>query len=226
MHVIVVYNHPYEGSYCRALLEATLRGLERGGHTADVIDLDADGFDPSMSRADLRAFVRAPEVGAGTLEALSPRVQNYARRLQRADHLVFIFPIWWELMPARTKGFIDRVVFPGVAYEYTRFGMRSLLRLSGVTLVTTMNTPRPAYRWLFGDAVSRALLRGTFWKIGVPNRRWVNLSLVKQARPEQRRRWLEKLESRFARLRPPRRMFGGSRASSSPPPPRPRSLEL
>lgn len=200
MRVLVVFNHPYEGIFCRAILRSTIAGLERGGHTVDVIDLDRDGFDPVMKEADLLAFVRAPEVGPSTLAALTPRVRDYAQRLQEAAHLVFLFPIWWELMPALTKGFIDRVIFPGVAYEYSRRGMRTRLQLQGVTMVTTMNTPWPICRWVFGNAVSRALLRGTFWKIGVRNRSWVDLAMVKEVNRPKRQRWLRRIEARFARL--------------------------
>ncbi len=198
MNTLIVINHPYQGSYCRAVLDATIRGLHRAGHDVDVIDLDFDRFSPIMTTQDLAAFVQAPKVGPAIIERLSPEVQGYAKRLKWADHLIMIFPIWWELMPAQTKGFIDRVIFPGVAYEYEKYGMKSLLKLQQVTMITTMNTPRPAYRWLFGDAISRALLRGTFWKIGIRKRHWLNLTRVKQVPQAKRERWLQKIENRFA----------------------------
>ena len=53
---------------------------------------------------------------------LTPKIIEYSNRLKKADHLIFIFPIWWELMPALTKGFIDRALFPGIAYDHNPKG--------------------------------------------------------------------------------------------------------
>ncbi len=201
MKVLVVFNHPYEGSYCNAILDAITRGAERAGHELDLVHLDRDDFDPVMRAKDLAAFVQAWELGESVLDRLDPQVQDYAKRLLAAEHLVFVFPIWWELMPALTKGFVDKVIFPGVAYDYAGASMKSRLsKLRGLTVVTTMNTPAPAYRLLFGNAVQRALVRGTFWKIGCPRRKWINLSMVKFASRKRRERWLDKIETRFAAL--------------------------
>lgn len=49
-----------------------------------------------------------------------PLVANYQQRLIAADHIVFIFPIWWEAMPALTKGFLDKVFAKGIVYEETK----------------------------------------------------------------------------------------------------------
>ena len=64
-----------------------------------------------MRSEDLKAFCDK--------KTIDPKVIKYSNKIKNADHLVFIFPIWWELMPAMTKSFIDKVIFPGVAYEYT-----------------------------------------------------------------------------------------------------------
>lgn len=70
-------------------------------------------------------------------------------------------------MPALTKGFIDKVIFPGAAYEYTAsgYGRRTLLpKLRSTTVITTMNTPKLVYRFIFGNAIKQVLLKGTFKK--------------------------------------------------------------
>lgn len=135
MNVVIVYNHPYDKSFCHAILESAKKGLLKAGHTVDVIDLDKDKFNPVMTDEDLLAFRNH--------QVIDEHAKNYIKRIQQADHLVFIFPIWWELMPAMTKGFIDKVIFPGSAYTYTfsGYGMKSLLKkLQSTTVITTMNT--------------------------------------------------------------------------------------
>jgi len=197
MKIAIVFNHPYEGSFCNAILQSVIRGLHQAGHDTDVLHLDNEGFNPVMTAEDLNGF------RLGT--PIDPQVINYRQRLATADHLVFIFPIWWELMPAMTKGFIDKVIFPGVAYDYDRSRrfprmVKKFQRLKGITLITTMNSASLVYRLIFGNAIKRALFTGTFWKMGYGNRKWINLSMVKFVAEEKRKKWLLQLEQRFSRL--------------------------
>jgi len=197
MRTAVVFNHPYEGSYCNAVLEAVLSGLRLGGHEADLFHLDNDGFDPVMRAADLKGFKDGSPV--------DPKALEYRSRLEQADHLVLIFPIWWELMPAMTKGFIDKVIFPGVAYDYDNSGrwpkmVKRWARLKGITLITTMNTPSSVYRLIFGNAIKKAVFTGTFWKMGYGPRKWINLNMVKFVSAKKRKKWLGEIETRFSQL--------------------------
>ncbi|KZL25781.1 NAD(P)H-dependent oxidoreductase [Pseudovibrio sp. Ad37] len=203
MRVLIVFNHPYEGSYCHAVLGSVMKGLLSNDHEVDLIHLDNDEFDPVMRSKDLKAFVSARIQPQESAELLDPQVQDYKARLQRAEHIIFIFPIWWELMPALTKGFIDKVIFPGIAYDYNEHGTRMLCKLSelrGVTMITTMNTPGFAYRLIFGNAIKKAVLTRTFWKMGVKNRRWVNLTYVKFCKERKRKKWLSDIQRSMARL--------------------------
>jgi putative NADPH-quinone reductase len=193
MRTLIVFNHPYEGSYCNAILDSVEKGLSRAGHEIDLIYLDKEDFNPVMTSDDLLAFIDR--------EPIDPKVLEYKSRLEKADHLVFIFPIWWELMPALTKGFIDKVLFPGVAYQYKEngLGMKPLLNnLKRVSVITTMNTPGVMYRFLFGNAIKKSLLRGTFWKMGYKNRKWISLNMVKMVSEKKRKKWLEKIEYKFS----------------------------
>lgn len=194
MKVLIVFNHPYEGSYCNAILSSVCRGLEKANHQVDVNHLDKDEFNPVMTAQDLKAF--------RDKQPSDTKVIEYKERLEKADHIIFIFPIWWELMPAIMKGFIDKVIFPGVAYDYVNGSntkMKPLLRnIKGVTVITTMNTPRILYRFVFGNAIQKSLLRGTFWKLGYKNRKWISFNMVKQVSYEKRKLWLEKIENTFA----------------------------
>jgi len=204
MRVLVVFNHPYQGSFCHSILNSVMRGLDDGQHEIDVIHLDKDQFDPVMRRKDLQAFTIAKTDPDRAFTMLDEQVLDYKQRVESADHIVFIFPIWWELMPALTKGFIDKLIFPGIAYNYKEngLGMYSLLnKLEGVTMITTMNTPSLAYRLLFGNAIQKALLMGTFWKIGIKKRKWINLTNVKFSSDKKRAKWLSDIEMRFMQLR-------------------------
>jgi putative NADPH-quinone reductase len=207
MRIMLVLDHPYtltsaenvvhRRSFSGAVAASVVRGANAGGHDVDVVDLAADGFQPSMSRDDLVAWRQAGVV--------DPLVEDYQRRLFEADHLVFVFPIWWEAMPAATKGFLDRVLTKGIVYEEL-VGARGnpfrnkLDRLGGVTVCTVMTTPDKAYRWWYRDPVTKILFRGTFGKIGVKNLRWVNYADVTAKTDDERAGMLRRTEERFAAL--------------------------
>ena len=197
MKVVIVFNHPYDGSFCNAILNSVTIGLQKSNHEVDVILLDKEGFNPVMTGADLNAF--------RLQKAIDPKVLEYNNRIKDADHLVFIFPIWWELMPALMKGFIDKVIFPGVAYDYkdaSNTYMKPLwTNIKGVTMITTMNTPNWAYWLIFGNAIKKAMILGTFWKTGYKNRKWISFNQVKMVSNEKRKKWLTGLENRFENLK-------------------------
>jgi NAD(P)H dehydrogenase (quinone) len=201
MKVVIVFNHPYEGSYCNAILQSVLSGLKKAGHDTDLIHLDKEEFDPVTRAKDLQAFVQAKSKQL-SLASLDPKVLEYRERMKDAGHLIFIFPIWWELMPAMTKGFIDKVVFPGIVYDYGKRTMvKKLVHVNGVTLITTMNTPSLMYRLLFGNAIKKSFFTGTFWKTGYANRKWISLNMVKFVSEERRKKWLVHIEQRFEQLK-------------------------
>jgi putative NADPH-quinone reductase len=194
MKVVIVFNHPYEKSYCNAILKAVISGLRKSNYEVDIIHLDKENFNPVMTADDLKGFVnRSP---------IDPKVIEYKKRLEGASHLIFIFPIWWELMPAMTKGFIDKVIFPGVAYDYKPNGFmkKKFTNMQSITLITTMNTHSFFYRLIFGNAIKKAFFTGTFWKMGYKNRKWISLNMVKMVSEQKRKKWLVKIEQRFANL--------------------------
>ncbi|MEW6773965.1 MAG: NAD(P)H-dependent oxidoreductase [Bacteroidota bacterium] len=195
MRTVIVFNHPYEGSYCNAILNAVTNGLQKANCEIDLMHLDNDGFNPVMSKADLKAFVEH--------KPIDKQVIDYHERLKNADHLIFIFPIWWDLMPAATKGFIDRVLSPGVVYDHhpRGFGLVPLLKnLKSVTIITTMNKPKIMYSLLTGNLIRKAMLRSVFKTMGYKNLNWISFASVKSVSQEKRVKWLTAIESRFAKL--------------------------
>ncbi|ODS73155.1 MAG: NADPH:quinone reductase [Cytophagaceae bacterium SCN 52-12] len=195
MRTVIVFNHPYEGSFCNAILSAVTAGLQKGNHEVDLMHLDNDGFNPVMSKADLKAFVAH--------QPADPQVIGYNERLKKADHLVFIFPIWWDIMPAMTKGFIDRVLFPGVVYDHhpRGFGLVPLLKnLESITIITTMNKPGIMYSLLIGNLIRKVMLKSVFKTMGYKNLSWISFTSVKSVSQERRRKWLVNLENRFSKL--------------------------
>ena len=150
MRMLLVLDHPYtiasaedvphRRSFTAALAAAAMRGAEQAGHEVDLADLAADGFNPAMTREDLLGWRR----GA----AVDPLTLDYQRRLLEADHLVFAFPIWWEAMPATTKGFLDY------------FGLRRLEDLPPLSELKEIGELEPQLSFEPGDGADGTIQEG------------------------------------------------------------------
>lgn len=112
MHALVVVAHPEPGSLSQSLAAQVADGVRTapGGHTVELADLAAEGFDPRFTAADLAVHRQraAPPADVAAEQA----------RLDRADALVLVYPVYWWSMPALLKGWIDRVFSNGWALEY------------------------------------------------------------------------------------------------------------
>ena len=207
MRVLLVLDHPYtydsadnvphQRSFSAAIAAAATRGATEAGHQVDLIDLAADGFSPAMSKEDLVAWRQSRSV--------DPIVLDYQRRLFQADHLVFVFPVWWEAMPAATKGFLDRVLTKGVIFDELPNAKgnpfhNNLERLRGVSVLTVMTTPDKAYRLWYRDPTTKIMFKGTFGKIGIKNLKWINYASVTEKTDGQRQEMLRGTHHRFAAL--------------------------
>ncbi|MEZ2220130.1 NAD(P)H-dependent oxidoreductase [Rhizobium sp. RCC_161_2] len=120
MRVLVLHSHPVEESYGAALHRQTIESLKAAGHEVDDCNLYAEGFDPVLSRHDRMIYHDYPE----NTEA----VKSYVERLQRAEGLVIVTPVWNFGFPAILKGYFDRVWLPGVTFELVNGKVTSKLQ--------------------------------------------------------------------------------------------------
>lgn len=123
MHALIVHAHPEPRSFNATLKSVAVDTLRRRGHTVEVSDLHAEGFDPVekpshyVERAEPGCFAPlAEQRHAWTTDTLPADVRREIGRLQRADLLILQFPLWWHAQPAILKGWFDRVFVNGGLY--------------------------------------------------------------------------------------------------------------
>ncbi|HEX2215207.1 MAG TPA: NAD(P)H-dependent oxidoreductase [Xanthobacteraceae bacterium] len=109
MRVLYLYAHPLPESFHAAILKEALAGLAEAKHEVDLADLYAEGFDPVMSVEERRDYHDTSKNQS--------RVESYVARLHAADALVVQFPVWSFGPPAILKGYFDRLLMPGVAFD-------------------------------------------------------------------------------------------------------------
>lgn len=111
MTTLVVVSHSDPQSLTQHVARSTSDAIRNLGGDVDIADLHAENFDPRFSKDDVNLFR-----GKGTPPADVVAEQD---RIDRADDLILVFPMYWWSMPALLKGWIDRVFVSGWAYEFT-----------------------------------------------------------------------------------------------------------
>lgn len=110
MHALIVTAHPDRDAHTHRVAEQLARGIIASGqHTAEQADLAAEGVDPRFTLHDVRQFKGHA--------ASPPDVLAEQQRVDRADALVLVHPVYWWSFPAQLKGWIDRVFTQGWAYQ-------------------------------------------------------------------------------------------------------------
>lgn len=160
MNYLLITCHPYDGSFNASVATALKQTICEKGHNVSEIDLIEDGFNPVMTSPDLRAW--------GKGQSVDPLVPKYQSEIEKADVLVFPFPIWWGAMPAVLKGFCDKVLLPGWAYKYGEHGELVGLQTSKKAIViTTMETPCEVFEEFFNNPVEGAFIKDTLQTCGM-----------------------------------------------------------
>lgn len=177
--VVVVLGHAGD-SFCAALAQAYCETAGQAGHEVRLLALAALRFDPV-----LRGGYRAEQ-------DLEPDLLAAQETLRWADHLVFVYPIWWGGLPALLKGFLDRVLLPGFAFRYEKGKAfpTPLLRGRTAHLVVTMDTPPWYFRWIHQAPGIRQMKRNTLAFCGVRPVGTLALGTVRNASPGRREAWL------------------------------------
>lgn len=163
MHVLVILDHPNPKSFSHALAAAFREGAEAAGHSVELGDLHAEGFNPLWSMADIEA-----DEGAG----VPGDVLAEQARIERADAIALVFPLFWWGMPSMMKGWVDRVWRWGWAYDQLEDRELSLQRpRTGVLLVAAGARSDEMEREGYKAALETAWTQGTFGYFGFSPRR-------------------------------------------------------
>lgn len=188
MNTLIIYAHPWDGSFNHHVLEKTVRMLEEKGDKVDVIDLNKDQFNPVMTPADLKVFALG--------QYADPLAEKYVTRLKEADNLIMIFPIWWYGEPAILKGFYDKVFLKGHVYGEVDHQLQGLLKISKATILTTANIDKTIFSYL-GDPIQNVLAKGILRTVGINNVTWIHCPTVHV--PEARETFLGEIKEHLSK---------------------------
>jgi putative NADPH-quinone reductase len=189
MKISVILAHPHKKSFNYAIYETVLETLQRNGHDIRPHDLYYEKFDPLLEGVEL-----------ATGETSDWRIIKHRDEIKEADGIIIIHPNWWGQPPAILKGWCDRVLRSGVAYEFDvdddGSGVpKGLLKAKTALVFNTSNTPEERENKVFGDPLERIWKDCIFDFCGVNNFYRRMFRVVASSPLKKREEWLDEVET-------------------------------
>lgn len=193
MKILIVYSHPYDGSFNNAVKEKVVLTLKETGHSVELRDLYSINFNPVLSASELVSLKNGK---------IFDDVKEEQEFVSWADIMVFIYPIWWGGMPAIARGYLDRVFSYGYAYLDTDQGPVGLLNKKRIILINTVGATEELYR---DNGMKKALEIvadiGVFQFCDAKVEKHIHLSGIPTSTLEDRKSMLADIESFFKKLK-------------------------
>ena len=155
MRALVIYCHPRPDSFTAAVRDTVLDRLRAAGAEVRLTDLYKAGFDPRLTAQEHTDYEDEAKNRAPVAEDIAD--------LQWCDTLIFVYPTWWYGLPAMLKGWLDRVLVPGIAFlmpDAANAGIRpGLSHITRLGLFTTSGASWWLTRYVSAPG-KRTILRG------------------------------------------------------------------
>ncbi|WP_050613709.1 NAD(P)H-dependent oxidoreductase [Bacillus testis] len=119
MKHLIVFAHPSQDSFNGAILKTICTQLQNQGQPVEIRDLYRLSFSPVLTQDEIRGFKEL---------SYSKDIAKEQDYIDWADVLYFIYPTWWYAAPAILKGYFDRVLSSGFAFQSTLEGPAGLLK--------------------------------------------------------------------------------------------------
>ena len=192
MQISVILAHPDPGSFNHAIAGSAAQELARLGHEVLFHDLYAEGFDPVLPAGEIPKDALLPEA-----------VRVHCREIAHSGGTVIVHPDWWGQPPAILKGWADRVLRPGVAYEFLEGDAgegipAGLLKARAAVVFNTSNTPAKREATVFGDPLETLWKSCIFEFCGVTRVTRKMFGVIVTSTPEDRERWLTEVRTMIA----------------------------
>ena len=185
MKVTVILTHPDEESFNHAIAEAAIETLNTNGHEVTFHDLYQEEFPPVLPAEEVPRDVVLP-----------PVISEHCAEISEADGIIIIHPNWWGQPPAILKGWIDRVLRPGVAYTFAEGDagdgeLIGLLKAETVLVFNTSNTPEERELNKYGDPLETLWKNNMFISCGAKSYYRKNFGIIITSTLRQRQEWLK-----------------------------------
>lgn len=189
MKHLIVYAHPNPESLNHHLKKTVIHSLQNGNHEIVVRDLYQLNFNPTLSLEDMKGQ-RTGQVAVDVKEE-----QDF---ISWAEHITFIYPIWWTGMPAIMKGYIDKVMSYGFAYWYDQGIQKGLLAGKQTVIINTHGKSAAEYEAIGMDkALSLTSDQGIYTYCGLKIKQHYFFDKADKATSESIEHWTKEVEKNY-----------------------------
>lgn len=184
--ILIILGQPSSNSLCAALARTYADAARQSGAEVRLLELGKMAFDPVLHH------------GYAQIQPLEPDLLDAQASITWAQHLVWVYPIWWGGLPALLKGFLDRIFLPGFAFKYRPNSALwdRLLTGRSAELLVTMDSPPWYYRWVQRQPGHRQMKQTILEFSGIRPVRVHSFGPVIKSSEATRAEWLQRVPAR------------------------------
>ena len=187
--ILVINGHPdaAPAHLCAGLASAYADGATAAGYRVERLEIGALDFPLIRSSRDYHG------------SPIPADIKIAQETVQRAEHLVIVFPIWFGGPPAFLKAFFEQLLRKGFALSSPQAALMSLLAGKSVRVIVTMGAPLPIFRLLLGGHGVASFVKGLLWATGAGPVRQTLFGRAHLEDPVRKARWLAEVKALGAR---------------------------
>lgn len=194
MQISVILAHPDSSSFNHAIAHTVTETLEQNGHQVFFHDLYRENFNPCLPANEIPKNVPLPV-----------EIEQHCREIASVDGIIVVHPNWWGTPPAILCGWVDRVMRPGVAYEFLEHDSgegvpNGLLKADKALVFNTSNTETERERTVFRDPLESIWKNCIFDLCGIRAFQRRMFNIIVTSTPQQRTQWLEEVRTMVAAM--------------------------
>jgi NAD(P)H dehydrogenase (quinone) len=188
LNISIILANPGTNSFNHSIAKTCWKKLTENGHISNFHDLYAEKFDPILNSSEI------PKNGE-----IDEKIKEHCQELKNCDGIIIIHPNWWGMPPAILKGWIDRVIRPGIAYEFIDGDNGEgvpvgLLKAKSALVFNTSNTSEERENKIFKDPLETIWKNCIFDLCGVKQFDRRMFRILVTSTNEQRIQWLKEVE--------------------------------
>lgn len=187
MQISLILAHPNRQSFNHAIARTVLGQLKKNEHQVHFHDLYKENFDPLLVHTETFNHALLPK-----------EIAKHCEEISKAKGIVIVHPNWWGQPPAILKGWVDRVIRPGIAYEFMEGDSgegvpKGLLKAKAAVVFNTSNTETERESKIFGDPLETIWKNCIFGLCGISNFSRRTFNTIVTSTELQRKKWLDEV---------------------------------
>lgn len=182
--ILIINGHPDEESFSFALHNAYKKGVLASHTELQEIKIRELDFNPNL------------QFGYRKRTVLEPDLLEAQEKIKWANHIVWIYPVWWGSYPAIMKGFIDRVFLPGFAFQKRDGSVwwDKFMTGKSARIISTLDQPAWYYKWINKCPSHSSIKKLTCDFVGIKPVKFTTIGALRLSKDSYREKWLEKVE--------------------------------